>query len=70
MTGIVVSEVKVSSKVAVVVRLPSVTVRDTLKLPSDVGVPEIWPVTGSKLKPGGKPLALSRAAAVPPLVIT
>ena len=52
---------------------PSVTVKVTAELPSAVGVPEISPVTpGTALRtnPGGRPLAVSVAAGVPPLVNT
>jgi hypothetical protein len=70
MTGSPRSELKVSSRVAVAVRLPSVTVSVTEKLPSTVSVPEISPVTGSTLRPAGNPLALKRARELAPLVIT
>jgi hypothetical protein len=64
------SEVKVSCSVEVVIRAPSVTVKVTPKLPSAVGVPEITPVAGSVLNPGGRPVALKRAVAFPPVVNT
>ena len=69
-TGMAGSEVKVSCNVEVVVRAPSLTVSVTPKLPSPVGVPDIRPVTGSALNPGGRPVALKRAVALPPVVNT
>ena len=69
-TGIAGSEVKVSCSVKVLVTPSSVTVRVTPKLPSAVGVPEMTPVTGSALNPGGRPVALKRAVALPPMVNT
>ena len=69
-TGIAGSEVRVSCSVEVVVTAPSVTVRVTPKLPSAVGVPEMMPVTGSALNPGGRPVALKRVVALPPVVNT
>src|SRR6267143_3860848 len=53
-----------------VVKAPSVTVKVTAELPSAVGVPEIRPVTASMLNPGGRPLALTLSAGVPPVVMT
>jgi len=35
-----------------------------------VGVPDITPVTASALNPGGKPVAVNRAVAFPPVVNT
>src|ERR1700694_5147056 len=52
-----------------VVKAPSVTVKVTAELPSAVGVPEIRPVTASMLNPGGRPLALTLCAGVPPVVM-
>jgi hypothetical protein len=69
-TGIAGSEVKVNCSVEVVLTAPSVTVRVTPKLPSTVGVPEITPVSGSALNPGGRPVAVKRAVAFPPVVNT
>ena len=46
-TGTVGSEMKVNCNVACVFALPSVTVSATPKFPSEVGVPEMRPVTGS-----------------------
>ena len=69
-TGIAGSEVKVSCSVEVVVTAPSVTVKITPKLPSAVGIPEMMPVTGSTLNPGGRPVALKRALELPPTVNT
>lgn len=69
-TGIAGSEVKVSCSVEVVVTAPSVTVRVTPKLPSRVGVPDMTPVAGSALNPGGRPVAVKRAVAFPPMVNT
>jgi hypothetical protein len=69
-TGIAGSEVNVSSSVEVVVTAPSLTVSVTPKLPSTVGVPEITPVAGSTLNPGGRPVALKRAVELPPVVNT
>ena len=69
-TGIAGSEVNVSSSVEVVVRAPSLTVRVTPKLPSTMGVPDMTPVAGSALNPGGRPVALKRAVASPPMVNT
>jgi len=69
-TGIAGSEVKVSCSVEIVVTAPSLTVSVTPKLPSRVGVPDMTPVTGSALNPGGRPVALKRAFALPPVVNT
>src|SRR5258708_38627853 len=52
------------------VKVPSVTVKVTAELPSGAGIPEISPVTALMLKPGGRPLALTLAAGVPPVVYT
>src|SRR5580765_3738892 len=49
---------------------PSVTVSVTRKLPSDTGVPEIRPVVGFIVKPGGKALVATRTAGLVPLVVT
>ena len=70
MTGIARSDVKVNCRVVVLVRPASVAESVTRKLPSVVAVPEISPVTESMLKPGGRPVAVTRAAAVPPVVFT
>ena len=69
-TGIAGSEVNVSSSVEIVVTAPSLTVSVTPKLPSVVGVPEMTPVTGSALNPGGRPVAVKRAVVLPPVVNT
>jgi hypothetical protein len=69
-TGIAGSEVNVSSSVEVVVRAPSLTVSVTPKLPSTVGVPDMTPVAGSALNPGGRPVAVKRAVASPLVVNT
>lgn len=34
--------------------LESVTLAVKLKVPCEVGVPEIWPVLGVKVRPGGR----------------
>jgi hypothetical protein len=69
-TGTVRSEVNVNSSVAMLVTPASVADSLTKKLPFVVAIPEISPVTGSALRPGGRPMALSRAAELPPLVLT
>ena len=69
-TGIAGSEVNVSSSVEIVVTAPSLTVSVTPKLPSRVGVPEMTPVAGSALNPGGRPVAVKRALASPRVVNT
>ena len=69
-TGAAGSEVKVSCSVEVVDIPVSVTVSITEKLPSRVATPEMSPVTGSAVSPGGSPEVLSLAAAVAPLVRT
>jgi hypothetical protein len=69
-TGIAGSEVNVSSSVERVVTVPSLTVRVTPKLPSTMGVPDMTPVAGSALNPGGRPVALKRAVGLPPVVNT
>jgi len=56
--------------VEIVVTAPSLTVSVTPKLPSRVGVPEMRPVTGSALNPGGRPVAVKRAVVFPPVVNT
>jgi hypothetical protein len=61
---------KVNCSVEVEEKFPSVTVRVTFELPSEVGVPEITPVTASNVSPAGRPLVASLVAALPPLVIT
>jgi hypothetical protein len=48
----------------------SITERVTENSPSVVTVPEISPVAESMLRPGGRPVALTRAKELPPLVIT
>src|ERR1051326_6875792 len=70
MTGRAGSEVKVNSSVPVLVIPASVTIRVTRKLPSIVTVPEISPVAGSAVNPGGRPIALNVVVGLPPLVIT
>lgn len=50
----VTTRIKVALVVPAALVAPSVIVHD----PTAVGVPEITPVTGSKLSPGGRPLAL------------
>src|SRR5258708_36539496 len=52
------------------VKVPSVTVKVTAELPSGAGIPEISPVTALMLKPGGRPISLTLAAGVPPVVYT
>lgn len=69
-TGTAGSDVKVNWRVEVVVKLPSVTVKVTAKLPSTVGIPVMRPVTGSASRPAGRPLAVKRAARLPPVVAT
>src|ERR1700750_2861892 len=69
-TGRARSEVKVSSKVPVFVLPASVTIRGTRKLPSLVTVPEISPVIGAAIKPGGRPVVLRIVAGLPPIVMT
>ena len=64
MTGKAGSETQVIWRMPWVVFGPSVTVRVTPKPPSESGVPEIIPVTGSASNPGGRPLASKRAAEV------
>ena len=61
MMGTARSETKVSWRVLFVVAGPSVTDSDTAKLPSEVAVPEISPVIGLMLNPGGRPPAVNRA---------
>ena len=56
-TGKAGSETQVSWRMPCVDEGPSVTVNVTPKPPSEVGVPEISPVTGSAFNPGGRPLA-------------
>jgi hypothetical protein len=70
-TGIAGLDVKVSCSVdLVIITDPSFTIRVTPELPVTFGVPEIKPVTGSAFNPGGKPVALKRAEALPPVVNT
>jgi hypothetical protein len=69
-TGKAGSTVKVISRMELLVKAPSVTVKVTAELPAAVDVPEISPVTALILNPGGRPLALTRAAGVPPVVYT
>ena len=65
-TGTAGSDVKVNCSVPVFVMPFSVTESVTEKLPSVVAVPEIAPVTGSMLRPGGRPVALiSRCRGAP-----
>jgi len=70
MTGSTRSLVKVNCSVAVVVKLPSVTVSVTSELPLVAALPEMIPVTGSTDRPGGSPVALTLAAGLPPVVYT
>src|SRR5205823_12220242 len=70
MTGTVVSEVNVNcSVVSCGGFTPSVAVNVTKELPLEVGDPEMRPVTGSMLNPGGSAFALMLAVALP-MVIT
>src|SRR6266446_2721078 len=69
MTGTVVSEANVDCSVVSCVVTPSVAVNVTRELPSEVGAPEMRPVTGSMLNPGGSAFALMLAVALP-MVIT
>ena len=64
-TGKARSAVKVNCSVAVVVKLPSVTVSVTSELPLVVALPEMIPVTGSADRPGGSPVALTLGAGLP-----
>jgi hypothetical protein len=69
-TGRAGSALKVNCRMELVVKGPSVTVRVTAELPSAAGIPEIRPLTVSMLNPEGRPLALTLAAGVPPVVYT
>ena len=64
MTGKAGSETQVIWRLLWVDADPSVTVSNTPKPPSAVGVPEIIPLTGSASNPGGRLLASNRAAAL------
>src|SRR5436190_1351753 len=63
-----------SGKVLELVRcvgvVASVTVTVTLPLLAAVGVPVIWPVTGSKVRPAGNPVADQTYGVVPPIAAT
>ncbi len=70
MTGTAGSETKVSWTLEVTVKLPSTTVKVTAELVSVFGVPEISPVTGSRVSPDGRFIALILAEGLPPVVVT
>ena len=66
MIGTVGSEVKVNCKVAWVMAVPSIAETARLKLPSEVGVPEMKPVGGSRFNPGGRTSTVKCVAELPP----